>query len=660
MKLPAWNPNRTHLSVDLLSAYLDGQVTAAERARIEEHLPTCPACQRELNSLRQTVTLLHAMPRVPLPRAFILSEVQVGIHRPVSRLAWHRGALSGLAAVTAIALVAIVAITLLRQPTRNPSETIARVVPAAPAPAAQPSAAPTEAVKALVVEKAATEVTAVVEAPTATAAPAAAQKAAPVAQPVQPTETAAASEVVPTPTPTPEVEAPLMARAAQPALPTPAATPAPAADVTPAVMPMAAPQETRGIAAAAFGRGGGIGGGEAAAPPSEALTPEPAPPLKAIGDVFPALAGMAYADRQSLWAIDRESGVRELVKSPGVTGPLISPDGQWIAYRVEGPTQTEIWAVRWEGGDAHLLLTEGELPKDGLGENYTGRRILAVRWVPGRNELALTTTALPAVPEAMPKVELWNLDVETGALRYILDMGQVDRPLYAPDGAQFVLLRYGTGDSHQGSLTLFNADGTGGQELLSFPAGPNVFSFESQVSWLPDSSGLWVAIPDSTLDLAPSPSAVTLYRVPVGGGAEAVAHLDGLETFWSPDGTRLAYFRASPDTPEMRELLLANADGSNPEPYTSFRDGTFGGWSPDSKHFLYYADQYVYVGTPSQAPQRLGNSVSVIDPRWVSSSQMLHFLNTSTGWMLVLRTLDGDVASLETLPRDISYDVHGF
>jgi hypothetical protein len=50
----------------------------------------------------------------------------------------------------------------------------------------------------------------------------------------------------------------------------------------------------------------------------------------------------------------------------------------------------------------------------------------------------------------------------------------------------------------------------------------------------------------------------------------------------------------------------------------------------------------------------------VIDPRWVSSSQMLHFLNTSTGWMLVLRTLDGDVASLETLPRDISYDVHGF
>jgi anti-sigma factor RsiW len=74
-----------HAGLERLSAYLDNQVSGAERAQLEAHLHQCALCQGDLESLRQTVTWLHMLPRVPVPRAFTLSEVQAGIRRPVTR-----------------------------------------------------------------------------------------------------------------------------------------------------------------------------------------------------------------------------------------------------------------------------------------------------------------------------------------------------------------------------------------------------------------------------------------------------------------------------------------------------------------------------------------------------------------------------------------------
>jgi negative regulator of sigma E activity len=45
-----------------LSAYLEADLEASERARIEEHLRECPACRREYRELRHTVDLLRGLP----------------------------------------------------------------------------------------------------------------------------------------------------------------------------------------------------------------------------------------------------------------------------------------------------------------------------------------------------------------------------------------------------------------------------------------------------------------------------------------------------------------------------------------------------------------------------------------------------------------------
>jgi len=64
--------NDWHLTTEQLSALLDGQLSPDEQTRFQAHLRACQQCQLRLADLRQTVTLLHALPRPPLPRSFTL------------------------------------------------------------------------------------------------------------------------------------------------------------------------------------------------------------------------------------------------------------------------------------------------------------------------------------------------------------------------------------------------------------------------------------------------------------------------------------------------------------------------------------------------------------------------------------------------------------
>ena len=60
---------------ELLSAYLDEAVTDEEKRLIERALIAEPSVAWRLESLRQTVQLLRAMPQISLPRSFTLNEL---------------------------------------------------------------------------------------------------------------------------------------------------------------------------------------------------------------------------------------------------------------------------------------------------------------------------------------------------------------------------------------------------------------------------------------------------------------------------------------------------------------------------------------------------------------------------------------------------------
>ena len=63
------------INEELLSAYLDDEVTAAERVLVEAAIAADPAVARQVESLQQTIHLLQTLPPLVLPRAFTLDLI---------------------------------------------------------------------------------------------------------------------------------------------------------------------------------------------------------------------------------------------------------------------------------------------------------------------------------------------------------------------------------------------------------------------------------------------------------------------------------------------------------------------------------------------------------------------------------------------------------
>lgn len=74
MRLFTWGARKRERRDELLSAYVDGQLSAGEQARLEAQLATDPALRTELEALRHTVALVRDLPPMPIPRNFILPQ----------------------------------------------------------------------------------------------------------------------------------------------------------------------------------------------------------------------------------------------------------------------------------------------------------------------------------------------------------------------------------------------------------------------------------------------------------------------------------------------------------------------------------------------------------------------------------------------------------
>jgi len=145
----------------LLSAWLDGQVSRAERDAVDAAIAADPAVRAQATDLRATVALLRGLPQPAPRRTFILTPEQGAAIRP-ARVAWITRlfpAVSTASAVAAVLCIALVAGDLAtggfstkRQATTAPAAitsraaTITRVtVAAAPAATTAPVVAGTTA-----------------------------------------------------------------------------------------------------------------------------------------------------------------------------------------------------------------------------------------------------------------------------------------------------------------------------------------------------------------------------------------------------------------------------------------------------------------------------------------------------------------------------------
>lgn len=90
---------------ELLSAYIDGELSIQEATLVEKHLRHCSACTQSLETLRHTVNLVRQLPAVSPPRSFTISHLVVS-ERPWT---WGYVYLRGATALAALLLIVLLA-----------------------------------------------------------------------------------------------------------------------------------------------------------------------------------------------------------------------------------------------------------------------------------------------------------------------------------------------------------------------------------------------------------------------------------------------------------------------------------------------------------------------------------------------------------------------
>lgn len=102
--------NLSDRDYELLSAYLDGGLAAAERSALEQRLNTEPALKAELVALAETVALLNQLPSRRAPRDFTLTPAMIGRGTTPRRGILYLATSPAFSAVTAAAAVFLVVI----------------------------------------------------------------------------------------------------------------------------------------------------------------------------------------------------------------------------------------------------------------------------------------------------------------------------------------------------------------------------------------------------------------------------------------------------------------------------------------------------------------------------------------------------------------------
>lgn len=101
--------NLSERDLELLSAYLDGELSDQERHAIEQRLASEGELRRTLDDLRATVRLVGALPRLKAPRSFMLDPAIHGARVP----GWRRWLASGAALQWSGALGAAASVVLI-------------------------------------------------------------------------------------------------------------------------------------------------------------------------------------------------------------------------------------------------------------------------------------------------------------------------------------------------------------------------------------------------------------------------------------------------------------------------------------------------------------------------------------------------------------------
>jgi len=261
----------------------------------------------------------------------------------------------------------------------------------------------------------------------------------------------------------------------------------------------------------------------------------------------------------------------DLFRFHDVGGPVVSPDGQWVAYTVSTVETvadkriTDLWMVSWDGKQDIRLTWAGDVdePSDDLSSSGSPR------WSPDGKYLSFTADR----PGKAKGAQVWVLDRRGGEAHQLTDIkGHLSAYLWSPDASK-LLLAIAPDDEAEAND---KAKGADKEKEEPKPIVLDRYHFKEDVEgYLKSNTHTQLFLWDVTTHKLEKLTTDTKF--------------DESNAVWSPDGTRIAFVSnhdPDPDRSINTDVFVVDAKpNSTPKRLTTF-DGPDGGriaFSPDSQ-----------------------------------------------------------------------------
>jgi dipeptidyl aminopeptidase/acylaminoacyl peptidase len=254
-----------------------------------------------------------------------------------------------------------------------------------------------------------------------------------------------------------------------------------------------------------------------------------------------------------------------------VMGPVVSPDGQWVAYTVStietkaDKRITDLWMVSWDGKEDVRLTWAGDVDEESDDLSSSG----APRWSPDGKYISFTAGRTGTAKGS----QVWVMDRRGGEAHQLTDVkGQLSGYAWAPD-AKKLLLSIAPDEEAEAAA---KKPGEDKEKEKPKPIVLDRYHFKQDVEGYLKSNEhtqlfLWDVATKKLEKLTTD------------------KNYDESNAVWSPDGTKIAYVSnhdPDPDRSINSDVFVVDARPNSTAKKLTTYDGPDGGriaWSPDNK-----------------------------------------------------------------------------
>jgi TolB protein len=262
--------------------------------------------------------------------------------------------------------------------------------------------------------------------------------------------------------------------------------------------------------------------------------------------------------------------------------------GDEIAFGVRVGGWGEIWLMAPNGSDRRRLTDPVEPQSDAAGASSPA-------WSPDGSKLVYAAQVGTEEEQGLSELYVMNAD-GTDRERLTTNEDFEADPVWSPDGTRIAFTRatgVGTNAVRSG-IAVIDADGGASRQITRAPAA----SFDGTPAWSPDGSR--IAFTRATFPEGREGAELDLYTVAMDGTRLQRIVSGGGDPSWSPDGTRIAYSSIRDrfgrtcfqECATSGEIYIAEPDGTAQRRLTRNRaDDGSPAWSPDGRRIAFSSDR---------------------------------------------------------------------